>query len=49
MTDGSLHTLDSIINYSDNEVVTVKFPSSLPLKLSNVKAINVNGTEIVLE
>lgn len=49
MTDGSVQTLDSMFNYSENEEITVKFASPLPLELSKVKAIIINETEIHLK
>jgi hypothetical protein len=48
MTDGSLQTFDSMTNYSDNEEIKVKFLAPLPIDLSKVKSIIVNGTEIDL-
>lgn len=48
MTDGSLQTFDSMTNYSDNEEIKLKFLASLPLDLSKVRSLNINGTEINL-
>jgi hypothetical protein len=49
MADGSVQTLDSMMNYSDKKGITVKFLSSLPLQMSKVKAIIVNGRELELK
>jgi hypothetical protein len=49
MTDGSVYRLDPITNFSDNEEITIKFVSPLPLELSKVKTISVNDTEIELK
>lgn len=48
MKDGSIQTLNSVTSFSENEEVTVKFLSPLPLELSKVNAININGSEIEL-
>jgi hypothetical protein len=49
MTDGSVQRLDPMTNFSDNKEITIKFVSALPLELSKVKTISVNGTEIDLK
>ncbi|MHA7743560.1 DUF4179 domain-containing protein [Priestia aryabhattai] len=46
MNNGSSQSLESLQNFSDNKSVKAKFLSSSPLDLSNIKAINVNGTHI---
>ncbi|MFE4038587.1 hypothetical protein [Priestia sp. YIM B13489] len=46
MNNGSIQSLDSLQNFSDNKSVKAKFLSSSPLDLSKIKAINVNGTVI---
>lgn len=48
MNNGSVQTLDSMTSFNGNEETIVKFQSPLPLDLSKVKTININGTEIVL-
>ncbi|MET3689621.1 hypothetical protein ABIC37_005171 [Priestia megaterium] len=46
MNNGSSQSLESLQNFSDNKSVKAEFLSSSPLDLSNIKAINVNGTHI---
>lgn len=48
MNDGSVQTLDSMTSFNGNEGNIVKFLSPIPLDLSKVETININGTEIVL-
>lgn len=43
MKNGSIQSLDSLQNFSDNKSVKAKFLPSSPLDLSKIKAINVNG------
>ncbi|MBU5675117.1 DUF4179 domain-containing protein [Alkaliphilus sp. MSJ-5] len=43
MTDGSVQTFDSVRSYSENGKVKLKYVSPLPLDVSNVKSVNVNG------
>ncbi|MBU8853396.1 hypothetical protein C2I27_17760 [Priestia megaterium] len=44
--NGSIQSLDSLQNFSDNKSVKAKFLPSSPLDLSKIKAINVNGAVI---
>jgi len=46
MNNGSIQSLDSLQNFSDNKSVKAKFLPSSPLDLSKIQAINVNGTVI---
>ncbi len=46
MTDGTVQTLDSVMSFSDNGEVKLKFTSSLPLDVANVKSVTVDGTTI---
>jgi hypothetical protein len=48
MTDGSVQIFDAMTNYSADEEITIKFLAPLPLELSKVQSINVDGTEIDL-
>ncbi|WP_084780398.1 hypothetical protein [Bacillus massilinigeriensis] len=48
MKDGSVQILDSLMSFSEKEKVTVKFLSSLPLDISNIETVNINGIEIEL-
>lgn len=43
MTDGSVQTFDPVRSYSENGKVKLKYVSPLPLDVSNVKSVNVNG------
>lgn len=43
MTDGSVQTFNSVRSYSENGKVKLKYVSPLPLDVSNVKSVNVNG------
>ncbi|MGE7880282.1 hypothetical protein [Peribacillus muralis] len=46
MNDGSVQTLDSMTSFSENKKVKAKFLSSLPLDISKIESINIDGTEI---
>lgn len=46
MNDGSVQTLDSMTSFSGGEEVKVKFMPSLPLDVSKIKSINIDGKEI---
>ncbi|WP_084780176.1 DUF4179 domain-containing protein [Bacillus massilinigeriensis] len=46
MNDGSVQTFDSMFSFSENEKVKVKFLSSLPLDISKVESIDIDGLEI---
>ncbi|MGG3268080.1 DUF4179 domain-containing protein [Priestia aryabhattai] len=46
MKNGSIQSLNSLQNFSDNKSVKAKFLPSSPLDLSKIKAINVNGTVV---
>ncbi|WP_132994987.1 DUF4179 domain-containing protein [Sporanaerobacter acetigenes] len=46
MTDGSSQTFDCGISYSDNGEVRIKYIPSLPLDVSKVESVNINGTVI---
>lgn len=46
MNDGSVQHLDSMTSFNENGKVKVKFLSSLPLDISNVEKIDIDGTEI---
>jgi len=48
MSDGSVHQLDSMTSLSKDEKVKVKFIPSLPLDVSMIKSINIDGNEIEL-
>ncbi|QUH18615.1 DUF4179 domain-containing protein [Alkaliphilus sp. B6464] len=43
MTDGSVQTFNSVRSYSEDGKVKLKYVSPLPLDVSNVKSVNVNG------
>lgn len=45
LNDGTVQTFDSVMSYSDNGEVKLKFISSLPLDVSKVKSVTVNGVE----
>ncbi|KNF09061.1 hypothetical protein CLPU_4c01070 [Gottschalkia purinilytica] len=46
MTDGSVQTFESVRSYSKNGEVKLKYTSSLPIDVSKVKSVKVNGTVI---
>lgn len=46
MNDGSVQTFDSMTSFSENEKVKAKFISSLPLDISKIESINIDGIEI---
>ncbi|MGE8081460.1 DUF4179 domain-containing protein [Peribacillus loiseleuriae] len=46
MNDGSVQTFDSMTSFSENEKVIAKFLSSLPLDISKIESINIDGIEI---
>jgi hypothetical protein len=46
MIDGSIQTFESARSYSDNGEVKLKFPSSLPLDVSKLKSVTVDGVNI---
>lgn len=46
MTDGGVQTLDSMTSFSEDEKVKVKFIPSLPLDVSKIKSINIDGKDI---
>lgn len=48
MTDGSVQILDSMTSFSEDKKVKVKFIPSLPLDVSKIKSINIDGKEIEL-
>ena len=49
MTDGSVQPFDSMTSFSKGEKVKVKFMSSLPLDISKIKSISIDGNEIELK
>lgn len=46
MADGSVQTFDSVRSYTGNGKVKLKFISSLPLDVSTIKSVTVDGTVI---
>ncbi|WP_053956430.1 DUF4179 domain-containing protein [Inediibacterium massiliense] len=46
MTDGSIQTFDSMMSYSEDEEIKLKFVSFLPLDISKVQYIMINDTII---
>ena len=46
MTDGSVKRFESVRSYSDKGEVKLKFTSSLPLNVSNVVSVTVDGNDI---
>lgn len=46
MTDGSFQTFDCGMSYSDNGEVRMKYIPSLPLDVSKVESVNINGTVV---
>lgn len=49
MTDGSVQTLDSMTSFSEEGKVKVKFIPSLPLEVSKIRSINIDGKDIELK
>ena len=48
MADGRVETFDSVMSFSENKKVKVKFLSPLPLDISKMKSIRINDTVIEL-
>ena len=46
MNDGIVQTFDSMTSYSENGNVKLKFISSLPIDVSKVESINIDGTKV---
>ncbi|WP_144376734.1 DUF4179 domain-containing protein [Paenibacillus sp. FSL A5-0031] len=46
MYDGTVQTFDSMTSFSDNEKVKAKFIPTLPLDISKIEAITIDGVEI---
>jgi hypothetical protein len=49
MNDGSVRKLDSVISRRENDKIKIKFTSDLPLYVSMVDSIDINGTKVELE
>lgn len=48
MTDGSVVSLDAMTSYSEDEKLKIKFMPQLPLKVSEVKSVIIDGSEVRL-
>ncbi|MEC2075350.1 hypothetical protein [Metabacillus fastidiosus] len=46
MKDGSIQIFDSTISLNENREVQVKFLPDLPVEVSNIDSININGVEM---
>ena len=49
LNNGSVRKFDSVISGMENDKIKIKFTSDLPLYVSTVESIDINGTRVELK